>query len=54
MVTQLAPDAVEMMYLHFSSPLNVAPKMILPVSIVIKVLSYRITKLSLMENSIFT
>jgi hypothetical protein len=30
-VTQLAPDAVEMTYLHSSSPLNVELKMILPV-----------------------
>ena len=31
-VRLLAPDAVEMMYQHFSSPLSAGSKMILPVS----------------------
>jgi hypothetical protein len=40
-VTQLAPDAVEMMYLHYSSPLNVELKTILPVSIVMKLITVK-------------
>lgn len=33
-VIQLALDAVEMMYLHSSSPLSVESKMILPASVI--------------------